>query len=352
MDIKELQPQLERLVAEATEALQTAGSDSELNQVKAAWIGKKGRIAELMKLMRDLAPDDRPRFGKLVNEARDQVQNVLDNQRERIKERERQQRLADSAADVTLPGRRPATGGPHPLRLVQQRLVRIFRDMGYRVATGPQIETDYHNFTALNFPPDHPARDEHDTLMVKASHPEFGPYLLRTHTSPVQVRTMLANELPIRVVAPGSVFRSDEVDATHSPCFHQFEGLVVDTHITMSHLKGTLQHFVSTFFGEEIGIRFRPSFFPFTEPSVEVDVQCVFCGGSGCRTCSQTGWIEILGAGMVDPNVLEAAGVDTATYTGFAFGMGIERIAMLLYGVEDIRHFYDNDVRFLRPFAR
>lgn len=351
MSASDLKKQLEDLVAQAAEVFAAVQDAHDLHQKKAAFVGKSGPLQGMMRHMRDLSPEERPAFGELVNKARDQVQALIDEHLERVEKLELERQIHKSAADATLPPRMIRGGGPHPLRLVEEDMIRIFRDMGYAVARGPEIETDFHNFTALNFPDDHPARDMHDTLMVERRDPQFGARLLRTHTSPVQVRTMLANRPPIRIVAPGAVFRSDEVDATHSPCFHQFEGLVVDRHITMAHLKGTLAHFMERLFGARSEVRFRPSFFPFTEPSVEVDVQCVFCGGGGCRTCKQTGWIEILGAGMVDPNVLTSAGIDPETYSGFAFGMGIERVAMLKYGVDDIRHFYDNDVRFLSNFA-
>ena len=345
MDLTAIQKSLAELVDRARDAFAGAPNEAELNQVKAAFVGKSGELQKTMQLMRDLTPDERPQLGKLVNDARQELELLLDQRRDELRAAERAQRLERERVDATLPGRRPPAGGPHPLRLVEQEIVRIFRTMGYRVAVGPEVETDFHNFTALNFPDDHPAREMHDTLKLPDGH------VLRTHTSPVQIRTMLANRPPIRVVAPGQVFRSDAVDATHSPCFHQFEGLYVDRKVSMSDLKGTLEAFVEAFFRTRASVRFRPSFFPFTEPSVEVDVQCVFCGGSGCRTCKQTGWIEILGAGMVDPNVLEAVGIDPDVWSGFAFGAGIERLAMLRYGVDDIRHFYDNDVRFLAQFS-
>lgn len=351
MSAGDIKAQLEDIVQQASGAFEAVKDSQELHQRKAAFVGKNGALQAMMKHMRDLAPADRPAFGELVNSARDRVQELIDTHLARVEEAQLQKQLVQSAADVTLPPRVPSTGGPHPLRLVEAKMIRIFRDMGYAVARGPEVETDFHNFTALNFPDDHPARDMHDTLMVEGKDPAFGPRLLRTHTSPVQVRAMLANQPPVRIVAPGAVYRSDEVDATHSPCFHQLEGLVVDKDITLAQLKGTLAYFLEQLFQKRSEVRFRPSFFPFTEPSVEVDMQCVFCEGAGCRTCKQTGWIEILGAGIVDPNVLKSVGVDTEEYSGFAFGMGIERVAMLMYGVDDIRHFYDNDVRFLAQFA-
>src|SRR5690554_3065784 len=351
MSASELKVQLEQLVAEAREVFESVHESQELHQRKAAFVGKKGALQGMMRHMRDLSPEDRPAFGELVNEARDRVQALLDEHLERVAALELQKAVECSAADATLPPRIVAHGGAHPLRMVESRMIRIFRDMGYSVARGPEVETDFHNFTALNFPDDHPARDMHDTLMVEGDDPKFGPRLLRTHTSPVQIRAMLANQSPVRIVAPGAVYRSDEVDATHSPCFHQIEGLLVDKNVTLAQLKGTFAFFLERFFGKKSEVRFRPSYFPFTEPSVEVDMQCVFCEGKGCRTCKQTGWIEILGAGIIDPNVLKAVGVDAQEYSGFAFGMGIERVAMLMYGVDDIRHFYENDVRFLAQFS-
>jgi phenylalanyl-tRNA synthetase alpha chain len=345
MDIESLRDELERIVKDASETLTSAKSEAELHQKKAAFVGKSGSLSGMMKHMRDLEPDERPILGKAVNDARDKLQQLISEQLERIAREELQKRLATRQADATLPGRRPNRGGRHPLRVVADDMIRVFREMGYRVAVGPEVESDFHNFGALNFPPDHPAREMHDTFHVGEDH------VLRTHTSSVQIRTMLANEPPIRIVAPGAVYRSDTLDATHSPYFHQLEGLFVDEGVTMAHLKGTLQAFVERFFGEKIPIRFRPSFFPFTEPSVEVDMQCSFCRGDGCRVCSQSGWIEILGAGMVDPEVFRAVGVDSDRFTGFAFGVGIERLAMRRYGVNDIRHFFENDLQFLRMLS-
>lgn len=351
MPVKDLTAQLAALVEQARTALEAVQDRHALHQKRAAYTGKKGELQKMMRHMRDLTPEQRPAFGQIVNEARDRIQELVDANLERVEAQEIQQRIADSAADATLPARTMNAGGPHPLRIVESRVNQIFRDMGYVVARGPEVEYDFHNFAALNFPEDHPARDMQDTLMVEGKHPQFGQRLLRTHTSPVQIRTMLANQAPIRIVAPGAVYRSDDVDATHSPCFNQIEGLHIGEDVTLAHLKGTLAAFLERFFEKELDIRFRPSFFPFTEPSVEVDMQCVFCEGEGCRTCKQTGWIEILGAGIVDPNVLKAVGVDTNRYTGFAFGAGIERLAMLAWGVDDIRHFYNNDVRFLAQFS-
>lgn len=338
--------ELDRLVREARARFEEAGSDDALNREKAAYVGRAGQLTALMKRMRELDPPDRPAFGQAVNAAKQALEDALEQRRAELRSARMSAELAGTRVDVTLPGRGTDLGSLHPLRRVEDDLIGIFRDLGYDVARGPEVETDFHNFSALNFPPDHPARDMQDTF-----HLEGGEHLLRTHTSSVQIRTMLANAPPLRIIAPGAVYRSDEIDMTHSPCFHQLEGLVVDRGIRMSHLKGTLQAFAERLFGDGVRIRLRPSFFPFVEPGAEVDVSCVFCGGKGCRICSHTGWIEILGAGMVHPAVFEAVGLDPDTWTGFAFGMGIERIAMLRYGVTDIRLFYENDLRFLAPFA-
>ena len=345
MNLQELQSQLEDIVQRAASEIGAVDSEAILHQTKARFIGKAGDLTKILKSMRDIPAEDRPAFGKAVNEAKARVEGVVEEQIAAIKRAARSKELSADAIDLTLPGRRAPKGGLHPLRQTEAAILEVFRQMGYSVAIGPEVETDFHNFEALNFPPDHPARDMQDTFLVE------GDKLLRTHTSPVQIRTMLANEPPIRIAAPGAVYRCDELDMTHSPCFSQVEGLVVDRGITMSHLKGTLQEFVRRLFQRPLGIRLRPSFFPFTEPSVEVDIQCVFCGGEGCRVCSHTGWIEILGAGMVDPNVFRHVGIDPDEYTGFAFGIGIERVAMLYYDIEDIRLFFENDIRFLSQFA-
>lgn len=340
----DLRESLDEIVADAKKAFDAAESEDALNQTKAAFVGKSGRLTGLMKRMKDLTPEERPVFGKAVNEAKAAVAAALDARREAIRNAARGADLAAERVDLTLPGRGRPRGAAHPLRRIEEEMVSIFRDMGYAVATGPEIEHDFHNYEALNFPPDHPARDMQDTFHLVDGR------VLRTHTSPVQIRTMLANQPPIRICAPGAVYRSDELDMTHSPAFHQVEGLVVDRGITMAHLKNHLIEFSSRLFGRRLNVRLRPSFFPFTEPSVEVDVECPFCE-DGCRVCSKTRWIEILGAGMVDPNVFEAVGVDPEVYTGFAFGIGVERVAMLKFGIDDIRLFYENDVRFLAQFG-
>jgi len=344
MAIDALKVTLDALVSEARASFVQAPTDDALNQAKARFVGKSGEITTLMKGMRDLSAEERPVFGEAVNAAKDAIESALAEARATLRRRAREADLASTFVDVTLPGRRPPRGALHPLRRVEREMLDVFRALGYSIALGPEAETDFHNFSALNFPDDHPARDTQDTF-----HLDDGR-ILRTHTSPVQVRTMLANEPPIRVAAPGAVYRSDAPDMTHSPNFHQVEGLVVDRGVTMADLKGTLSAFVSRLFGRDLQIRMRSSYFPFTEPSVEVDVECPFCD-AGCRVCKDTRWIEILGAGMVDPAVFLSCGVDPEVYTGFAFGIGIERVAMLKYGVNDIRLFYENDVNFLAHFA-
>ena len=343
MSLDDVHAQLKAIVDEARQAFESAPDENALHQVKARFLGKKGSLAALMSHMRALDPEDRPAFGAAVNEAKNQVEQALEDAKNALLQRARNASLGAAPVDLSLPPRRTPPGAVHPLRRVEREIVSIFRDLGYDVAVGPQVEHDFHNFEALNFAPDHPARDMQDTFVLEDGR------LLRTHTSPVQIRAMLAHDPPIRVVAPGAVYRCDELDMTHSPAFHQVEGLVVDRGVTMAQLKGSLQRFASRLFGRDLNVRLRPSFFPFTEPSVEVDVECPFCS-SGCRVCKGGRWIEILGAGMVDPAVFESVGIDPDVYTGFAFGIGVERVAMLKYGVRDIRAFYENDVRFLAQF--
>lgn len=296
--------------------------------------------------MGGLSAEERPVIGQVANQVRSAIEEIIGAKQEAFQEQETQQRLQAEKVDVTLPGRRLQQGGIHPLSRVVQEIEDIFIGMGYRVAEGPEVETDYYNFEALNLPKNHPARDMQDSFYLTDD------LLMRTQTSPVQIRTMQAmnGEAPVKIICPGKVFRRDDDDATHSFQFHQIEGLVIGSNIRMSDLKGTLQQFVQEMFGPNTGIRLRPSFFPFTEPSVEVDVSCFKCGGDGCRLCKQSGWLEILGAGMVHPNVLKMGGYDPAEYSGFAFGMGVERIAMLKYGIDDIRHFYSNDMSFVKQF--
>jgi phenylalanyl-tRNA synthetase alpha chain len=307
------------------------------------YLGRKGAITGLLRQTGSLPPEERPAFGKLANEVKGAIQKAIDERREGFEKTGWERELQTKTIDVTLPGIRPDLGHLHPITLAFKEIVKIFEGLGFEVATGPEVETDYNNFEALNIPKDHPARDMQDTFFISDS------VVLRTQTSPVQIRTMLAQRPPVRIIAPGKVFRRDD-DISHSPMFFQVEGLVVDENITLGDLKGVLEAFVHKLYGPETRMRFRPSFFPFTEPSAEVDIQCVICNGKGCRTCSQTGWIEILGSGMVHPKVFEAVGYDPEKYTGFAFGLGVDRIAMLKYGVEDIRLFYENNMKFLEQF--
>ena len=338
-------PRVDAILEEARGATAAARSAAELEQVRVRFLGRQGALTQLLRSLGTLPPEERPVVGAAANEAKRQLEALLETrvdaatQAERVSER-RRQRL-----DLTLPGRRPPLGTVHPLTRVHDEIVTIFAGLGFSVAEGPDIETDYYNFEALNIPADHPARDMQDTFYLP------GGLLLRTHTSPVQIRTMLAQSPPVRIVVPGRVHRRDVPDASHSPVFHQVEGLAVDRHVTMADLKGTLELFAREMFGPKSRIRFRPSFFPFTEPSAEVDVVCFLCGGDGCRVCKQSGWLEILGSGMVHPQVLRNVGYDPEEVTGWAFGMGVERVAMLKYGIDDIRLFFENDLRFLRQFA-
>lgn len=315
-----------------------------LNDIKVAFLGKKGELTSVLKSMKDVAPEDRPKVGQLVNDARTVIGEKLEEKKSNLAKKERDEQIKRETIDVTLPAKKPMVGHRHPNTIALEEVERIFVGMGYEVVEGPEIEYDYYNFEALNIPANHPAKDEQDTFYVNSN------ILLRTQTSPVQVHVMEEGHLPIRMIAPGRVFRSDEVDATHSPSFHQIEGLVIDKNITFSDLKGTLAEFAKQLFGEETKVKFRPHHFPFTEPSAEVDVTCFKCGGSGCRFCKGSGWIEILGCGMVHPKVLEMSGIDSKIYSGFAFGVGLERIALLKYEIDDMRLLYENDIRFLKQF--
>lgn len=339
----DMQEQLAALEETARQAAGAAGSEHDLQQVKARFLGRKGELTAIMKEMGALAPEQRPLVGALANEVKERLEALFEATFAELRAAELGRRLAAERVDVTLPGRRRRRGTRHPITQVTEEIVAIFASLGFGVAEGPEVERDFYNFEALNIPRDHPARDMQDTFYVSED------VVLRTHTSPVQVRTMLNQAPPVRVVAPGTVYRRDS-DITHSPMFHQIEGFLVDRKVTFGDLKGILTTFINEYFGGGTGVRFRPSFFPFTEPSAEVDIQCVICGGSGCRVCKQSGWLEILGSGMIDPEVFKAVGYDPEIYTGFAFGMGIERIAMLKYGVNDLRLFYENDLRFLRQF--
>lgn len=340
-----MEEQLESLKQVALQELNEAGTLGVLNELRVKYLGKKGSLTGVLKGLGHLQPEERPRIGQIVNAIRTQLETEIANKSEKLKQAELGERLASERIDVTLPGRKSNIGSKHPLTLTLDRIKSTFMRMGFDIADGPEVETDYYSFEALNLPKDHPARDMQDSFYIT------GDILLRPHTSPVQVRTMQAADpgQPIRIIAPGKVYRRD-YDATHSPMFHQVEGLVVDKGIHFSDLKGTLELFIHEIFGNDVRVRFRPSFFPFTEPSAEVDVSCVMCGGKGCRVCSGTGWLEILGSGMVHPRVLEMSKFDPDKVNGFAFGMGVERIAMLVYGIDDLRLFYDNDLRFLQQF--
>ena len=333
---------LSRIKDEALAALQAENAD--LEQIRIKYLGKKGELTAVLRGMGALSAEERPMIGQLANEVRAQIEEAITAQKAIMEEKALDARLAAEKLDVTVPGKASKVGHRHPLTLVQRDMEDIFIGMGFSIAEGPEVEYDYYNFQALNIPENHPARDTQDTFYITEK------ILLRSQTSPVQARTMEVQKPPIRIISPGRVYRSDAMDATHSPLFHQMEGLVVDKGITMGDLKGMLETFAKQEFGEDTKIRFRPHHFPFTEPSAEVDISCFMCGGKGCRLCKGEGWIEILGAGMVHPNVLRTCGIDPEVYSGFAFGMGIERIAMLKYHVGDIRYFYENDVRFIEQF--
>lgn len=335
---------VEEIKASALEACSQAESVKELERVRVRFLGKKGELTLLLRGMGQLPAEQRPHFGKLVNEVRDELESALAARETQLFQEEETRRLAAEALDITLPGRPMMRGTVHPVSQIIAETKSIFMNMGYEIVEGPEVEWDYYNFEALNIPPDHPARDMQDTFFITED------LLLRSQTSPVQIHVMENRKPPIRILAPGKVYRADS-DITHSPMFHQIEGLVVDRGITMADLKGTLQVFVQRMFGPDTKIRLRPSYFPFTEPSAEVDVSCIMCAGAGCRVCKDTGWLEILGSGMVDPRVLAKVGYDPQEVSGFAFGMGVERIAMLKYGINDIRLLFENDVRFLKQFS-
>lgn len=337
---KTLQEIRERVLKEMAEAK----ASSKLEQIRVGVLGKKGELTALLRGMGKLPPEERPKAGQRVNEVRAELEGALEAKGEEIKAREKAARLEAEAVDVTLPGPARGAGSLHPMNIALERMIDIFVGMGYEVVEGPEVEYDHYNFELLNLPKNHPARDAQDTFYIEDN------IVLRTHTSPVQARTMLSRKPPIRIVCPGRVYRADEVDATHSPVFHQMEGLVIDEDVTMADLKGTLDTFAKALYGDDVTTRFRPSFFPFTEPSAEVDLTCVNCHGKGCRVCKGTGWIEVLGAGMVNPKVLDMCGIDSKKYRGFAFGVGLERIVMLRYGITDMRALYEGDVRFLSQF--
>jgi phenylalanyl-tRNA synthetase alpha chain len=335
--------ELTGLVSEAEKLIAAAAELQALDQIRVQYLGKKGYFTEQMKALGKLSPQERPAAGQVINQAKEQVQQALETRKQTLQNAQLNARLESEKVDVTLPGRGQHSGGLHPVTQTLQRIEALFSQLGFSVAEGPEIEDDFHNFESLNIPETHPARAMHDTFYFDAH------TLLRTHTSPVQVRTMEQQQPPLRVIAPGRVYRCDS-DLTHTPMFHQVEGLMVDEAVSFADLKGILDDFLRNFFERDLEVRFRPSYFPFTEPSAEADIQCVMCGGDGCRVCSHTGWLEVLGCGMVHPQVFQHVGIDSEKYTGFAFGMGVERLAMLRYGVNDLRLFFENDLRFLQQF--
>lgn len=339
-----MKAKLDQIREQALAQIKSCETAEKLNEIRVNVLGKKGELTSVLKSMKEVAPEDRPQVGQWVNETRQEVERVLEEAKIKMERALRETKMKAEVIDVTLPAKKAEIGHRHPNTIALEEVERIFVGMGYEVVEGPEVEKDYYNFEALNIPADHPAKDEQDTFYVT------GDILLRTQTSPVQVREMEKGKLPIRMIAPGRVFRSDEVDATHSPSFHQIEGLVIDKDITFADLKGTLAEFARELFGADTKVKFRPHHFPFTEPSAEVDVSCFKCGGSGCRFCKGSGWIEILGCGMVHPHVLEMSGINPKEYSGFAFGAGLERIALLKYEIDDMRLLYENDIRFLKQF--
>ena len=336
--------ELEQLTDKAVAAIESADSGQSLEDVRVEYLGKKGLVTQHMKSLGKLSAEERPKAGQLINEAKQRIQSLLENKKADLASAELNARLAAEMLDVTLPGRGQSVGGLHPVTRTMERIEDLFVQLGFEVAEGPEIEDDYYNFEALNIPETHPARAMHDTFYFPDGK------VLRTHTSPVQIRVMQEQQPPLRVIAPGRVYRCDS-DLTHTPMFHQVEGFMIDEQVTFADLKGVLSDFLHHFFErDDLAVRFRPSYFPFTEPSAEADIQCVMCSGKGCRVCSHTGWIEILGCGMVHPKVLGHVNIDSEKYTGFAFGIGVERMAMLRYGVNDLRLFFENDLRFLKQF--
>jgi len=333
----------ETLLAEALQAIERAGDEKSLDGLRVQYLGKKGSFTDLLKSLGQLPAEERPVAGEKINQAKKSLQQAIESRKGDLVSAALDAQLNAERLDVTLPGRRQSKGGLHPITITIERIKSIFAAAGYDVAEGPEIEDDYHNFEALNIPAHHPARAMHDTFYVSPG------TVLRTHTSPVQVHVMENGEPPFRMICPGRVYRCDS-DLTHTPMFHQVEGLLVDERVSMADLKGTVVEFLQAYFEADMPVRFRPSYFPFTEPSAEVDMGCVSCGGKGCRICSHTGWLEVMGCGMVHPRVLQLSGVDTERFSGFAFGMGVERLAMLRYGVSDLRLYFENDIRFLQQF--
>jgi len=344
MEVNQMKEKLRKIREEAIQQIQASDAPDKLNDVRIRFLGKKGELTAVLKGMKEVDPKDRPQVGQWVNETREIIEKELGERKEKMDRAIREAKLKTEVIDVSLPAKRSVIGHSHPNTIALEEVERIFIGMGYEVVEGPEVEYDEYNFTKLNIPADHPAKDEQDTFYINKD------IVLRTQTSPVQARIMEQGKLPIRIISPGRVFRSDEVDATHSPSFHQIEGLVIDKGITFADLKGTLEVFAKELFGEDTRTKFRPHHFPFTEPSAEVDVSCFKCGGKGCRFCKGEGWIEILGCGMVHPHVLEMCGIDSSVYSGFAFGVGLERIALLKYEIDDMRLLYENDIRFLKQF--
>jgi phenylalanyl-tRNA synthetase alpha chain len=333
----------DNITRDAERAIAAAADLKALDDVRVHYLGKKGVLTEQLKRLGELPAEERKAAGQVINQAKQRIQSALDERRAALERAALAQRLAQQAIDVTLPGRGEEPGGLHPVTRTLMRIETLFAQLGFEIAQGPEIEDDYHNFEALNIPAHHPARAMHDTFYFDAH------TVLRTHTSPVQIRVMEQRQPPLRIIAPGRVYRCDS-DLTHTPMFHQVEGLYVDTDVSFADLKGILDDFLRNFFERDLAVRFRPSYFPFTEPSAEVDIECVICGGKGCRVCKQSGWLEVLGCGMVHPRVFGHVAIDNEAWTGFAFGMGVERLAMLRYGVNDLRLFFENDLRFLRQF--
>jgi phenylalanyl-tRNA synthetase alpha chain len=334
---------IEEILTQALQALANTQDLAQLDQVRVDYLGKKGLFTQHMKELGSLDPEQRKSVGQVINTAKNAFQEALDNRKQTLESEQLQARLASECIDVTLPGRGQNTAGLHPVTITLRRIAKIFASVGFNVVEGPEIEDDYHNFGALNIPEHHPARAMHDTFYFDAH------TVLRTHTSPVQIRVMESEKPPLKVIAPGRVYRCDS-DLTHTPMFHQVEGFLVDTDVSFSDLKGVVFEFLRAFFEKDIQVRFRPSYFPFTEPSAEVDIECVMCDGKGCRVCSHTGWLEVMGCGMIHPEVFKSVNIDNEHYSGFAFGMGVERLAMLRYGINDLRMFFENDLKFLQQF--
>ena len=339
-----MKEKLQAIREEALAKIEAANDLDALNDIKVNVLGKKGELTQVLKGMKDVAPEERPKVGQMVNDTRTAIEEKLENVKKEIAKKIREEKMKNEVIDVTLPGTMHMKGHRHPNQIALEELERVFVGMGYEIVEGPEVEYDHYNFELLNIPANHPAKDEQDTFYITKD------ILLRTQTSPVQARVMETGRMPIRIIAPGRVFRADEVDATHSPSFHQVEGLVVDKGITFADLKGTLEQFAKEFFGPDTKVKLRPHHFPFTEPSAEVDVSCFKCGGKGCRMCKGSGWIEILGCGMVHPKVLKDCGINPEEYSGFAFGIGLERVALLKYEIDDMRLLYENDMRFLKQF--